>query len=350
MNPEGRLLHDRYRVLSQIGSGGQGSVWLSEDTLLERRVALKKLVPPGEGADLDESRARALIEARALARVKHRCIVRVHDFFVVDRDTSIVMEYICGRSLADIVAADPLTEREIAAIGLSVLDGLQAVHAARVLHRDVKPRNILVDQEGAIFLVDFGIAKIAEDVAAATKRYIDNRARPCDGRAGCLERDEYTAIRLRLPRPVVSGRDLVLRDGGPHAVREGQRAAHAGPPVSDPLRGRAAASPPGPPGLAGPAAAGQGFGLAPEPEPVYRVLETMSRRPRPRRPPGTDRRPTAFPESSKVMFSTDAMAFTETMPRLEFAERARHGIADAVRDVNPSGGDSGVAQAAGQAR
>src|ERR1700759_4144507 len=98
MNPEERLLEGRYRLVSQIASGGQGSVWLSEDMLLRRRVALKELLPHLSIVSLDESRARVLIEARALARVQHPSVVRVHDLIFVDNDPWIVMEYISGRS------------------------------------------------------------------------------------------------------------------------------------------------------------------------------------------------------------------------------------------------------------
>jgi serine/threonine protein kinase len=165
MTSEGQVLHGRYRVISQLGSGGMGSVWLAEDRLLERRLALKELAPYAHTTNPAESRARALVEARAMARVKHRAIVRIHDIFFAGDDPWIVMEYIRGRSLAEMIHDELLKERTIAAIGLSVVQGLQAVHSARIVHRDVKPANILADADGSVFLVDFGIAKIAGDVS-----------------------------------------------------------------------------------------------------------------------------------------------------------------------------------------
>jgi eukaryotic-like serine/threonine-protein kinase len=160
-----RVLHGRYHLLRQLGQGGMGSVWLAEDQLLERAVALKELVPRLEGLDRAESRARSLVEARAMARVRHPAIVRIHDLFFAGDEPWIVMEYIRGCSLAEKIADGPLHEREMAAIGRPVLHGLRAVHAAGVVHRDVKPANIQVADDGSIFLVDFGIAKIAGDMA-----------------------------------------------------------------------------------------------------------------------------------------------------------------------------------------
>jgi hypothetical protein len=168
MTSEGQLLNGRYRLIMRIGSGSQASVWLAEDGLLERRVALKAVAPAlaPETAGVEKARARALIEARALARVRHRCVVRIHDIFFAGQDPWIVMEYVSGRSLADIVAAERPDDRVIAAIGHSVLSGLIAVHAAGIVHRDVKPANILVDQDGSVFLVDFGIAKVSDQASA----------------------------------------------------------------------------------------------------------------------------------------------------------------------------------------
>jgi serine/threonine protein kinase len=142
-----------------------GSVWLADDLLLERNVALKELLQYGHGPGREELRARALREARAMARVKHPAIVHIHDVFFSDDDPWIVMEYISGRSLAGIIADHPLDEKETAAIGLPVLNGLRAAHQAKVVHRDVKPANILVADDNQIYLVDFGIAKIAGDAA-----------------------------------------------------------------------------------------------------------------------------------------------------------------------------------------
>ena len=161
MTSERRILNDRFRLLVTLGGGGMGSVWLAEDLLLERSVALKELVPHNGGDDLDARRERALQEARALARVRHPAIVPIHDAFFTDGDPWIVMEYIEGRSLQSLIESHPLDDATVARIGLHVLRGLVAAHRAGVVHRDVKPDNILVAGDDSIFLVDFGIAKIA---------------------------------------------------------------------------------------------------------------------------------------------------------------------------------------------
>jgi predicted Ser/Thr protein kinase len=166
--PDGRprILNGRYRLIYTLGAGGMGSVWLAEDQLLERSVAIKELIVQQAGtASLPERRARALQEARALARVRHPSIVPIHDVFFIDDDPWIVMEHISGRSLADLIKDRALDERLIARIGVHVLRGLIAVHKAGIVHRDVKPTNILVADDGSIFLVDFGIARIAGDTS-----------------------------------------------------------------------------------------------------------------------------------------------------------------------------------------
>jgi hypothetical protein len=159
------MLNSRYRLVYKLGGGGMGSVWLADDTLLERSVAIKELIQHAGSNDLTERRMRAVQEARAMARVRHPAIVPIHDVFFSDDDPWIVMEYISGRSLHDIIKEQTLDDQSIARIGLHVLRGLIAVHRAGVVHRDVKPTNILVADDDSIFLVDFGIARIAGDAS-----------------------------------------------------------------------------------------------------------------------------------------------------------------------------------------
>jgi serine/threonine protein kinase len=177
MTSDRRVLQDRYQLLYKLGAGGMGSVWLAEDTRLKRTVALKELVQHVEGTDLDERRARALQEARAMARMRHPAIVSIYDVFFDRGDPWIVMEHINGRSLSTIIkeakrAGRPLDEQTIATIGLPVLHGLCAAHRVDVVHRDVKPANILVADDNSIFLVDFGIAKITGDVSLTGKHTV----------------------------------------------------------------------------------------------------------------------------------------------------------------------------------
>jgi serine/threonine protein kinase len=158
------VLNGRYRLAYKLGDGGMGSVWLADDTLLDRSVALKQLIPRAGASGLTERRMRALQEARAMARVRHPAIVPIHDVFFIDDDPWIVMEYINGRSLHYLIKERTLDERTTARVGLQVLRGLIAVHRAGVVHRDVKPTNILVADD-SVFLVDFGIARIAGDAS-----------------------------------------------------------------------------------------------------------------------------------------------------------------------------------------
>jgi protein kinase-like protein/MgtE-like protein len=168
MTSDRPVLPGRYRLVRKLGSGGMGSVWLAEDRQLERLVAVKQLMHHTDDENRDERRQRALREAVAMARVRHPSIVGIHDVLDVDGDPWIVMEYIEGRSLDVIIGATykagrRLEESAIASIGLPVLRGLSAAHEARVVHRDVKPANIVVADDDSVFLVDFGIAKIAGD-------------------------------------------------------------------------------------------------------------------------------------------------------------------------------------------
>lgn len=200
MTSESRILNNRFHLLSQLGKGGMGSVWLAEDKLLERAVALKELAPDFNTDRLKESRARALVEARALARVKHPAIVRIHDVFFVGDDPWIVMEYINGRGLDVIMSRYNLDDRAVALIALRVIDGLGAVHGVNVVHRDVKPTNILVGgddaiSDDAIFLVDFGIAKIVGDS-------------PLTGQAKVLGTRDYIAPERFLGREVGPAADF----------------------------------------------------------------------------------------------------------------------------------------------
>jgi eukaryotic-like serine/threonine-protein kinase len=163
-----RLLAGRYRLIAVIGRGGMGAVWRARDELLNRDVAVKEIVWPAQ-LDADEreaARQRAVREAQLAARVRHPNVVGVYDIVEEDDRPSIVMELVPFRSLRDAVAEDgPMTPAQAARVGLSVLAALRAVHEAGVVHRDVKPANILLSPEGRVVLTDFGIAKAADSPA-----------------------------------------------------------------------------------------------------------------------------------------------------------------------------------------
>jgi serine/threonine protein kinase len=163
------LLADRYRLLSPLGQGGMGIVWRAVDELLRQEVAIKEVrLPP----DLDEASRtdlaeRTLREARAAARLRsHPSIVTVHDVVLDGGRPWIVMELVHGRSLDRVVRDDgPLPPQQVAWIGLRMLDALGAAHALGVLHRDVKPANVMLTDDGRVLLTDFGSATVAGDVA-----------------------------------------------------------------------------------------------------------------------------------------------------------------------------------------
>jgi hypothetical protein len=166
----GAVIGGRYTLHELIGSGGMGAVWHAWDDLLRRDVAIKEvLLPPGIPAD--ERAAlyeRTLREARAAASLSHPSVVRMYDV-VQDADRPwLVMELLQARSIADMISRNgPLPPRAVAKIGLSVLGALEAAHSAGVLHRDVKPANVLICSDGRCVLTDFGVARIMTDQNAA---------------------------------------------------------------------------------------------------------------------------------------------------------------------------------------
>jgi len=156
----------RYRLESVLGRGGMGTVWLAEDALLNRPVALKQLIvnDPLSEESCRAARERALGEARAAARVHHHGVVRIQDVVKEDGYPWIVMELLSGRTLAEALAIEgPLSVEQVAHIGLSLLDALDAVHRAGVVHRDVKPANVQLCDGDRVVLTDFGIACTAND-------------------------------------------------------------------------------------------------------------------------------------------------------------------------------------------
>ncbi|MFD5146965.1 serine/threonine-protein kinase [Streptomyces sp. NPDC058401] len=162
----GAVLAGRYRLVESIGRGGMGKVWRAHDELLHRTVAVKELTAGlyVAQADRDVLHARTQKEARAAARIQHPAVVTVHDVLEHDDRPWIVMEYIDGPSLADAAkTAGRIEPREAARIGLHVLGALRAAHAVGVLHRDVKPGNVMLAKDGRVMLADFGIAAIEGD-------------------------------------------------------------------------------------------------------------------------------------------------------------------------------------------
>ncbi|WP_433549397.1 serine/threonine-protein kinase [Streptomyces sp. CA-294286] len=160
------MLAGRYRLGDVLGSGGMGRVWRAQDEVLHRTVAIKELRAGLYAAEADRAllHARTQKEARAAARINHPGVVTVHDVLDHDDRPWIVMEYVDGPSLADALKeTGPCDAREAARIGLHVLGALRAAHAVGVLHRDVKPGNVMLARDGRVLLTDFGIAAIEGD-------------------------------------------------------------------------------------------------------------------------------------------------------------------------------------------
>jgi eukaryotic-like serine/threonine-protein kinase len=172
MSPKevGRLVSGRYSLDVPLGSGGMGTVWAADDTLLKRRVAVKqvKLPPSIPLTEREAIKARATREARAAAQLSHPNVVTIFDV-VEDDGTFIVMEIVEAPTLAETVRAEgPLRYREAARIGLDVLEALEAAHAKGIIHRDVKPGNVMCPPSGPAKLADFGIASLKGDPKITT--------------------------------------------------------------------------------------------------------------------------------------------------------------------------------------
>ncbi|MEU3898304.1 protein kinase [Streptomyces sp. NPDC045251] len=161
-----RLLAGRYRLGDVLGRGGMGTVWRAEDETLGRTVAVKELRFPG---NIDEEEKRRLItrtlrEAKAIARIRNNSAVTVYDVVEEDDRPWIVMELVEGKSLAEAIREDGLLEpRRAAEVGLAILDVLRSAHREGILHRDVKPSNVLIAEDGRVVLTDFGIAQVEGD-------------------------------------------------------------------------------------------------------------------------------------------------------------------------------------------
>ncbi|GAA0738371.1 hypothetical protein GCM10010199_61280 [Dactylosporangium roseum] len=167
----GVVIGGRYALRTAIGHGGMGTVWRASDTLLRRDVAVKEVILPPNMApsDRDSMYQRTLREARAAAALSHPAVVQVYDVVTEAARPWIVMELLQARSLAEMIVEDgPLAARAVAKIGIALLGALEVAHAAGVLHRDVKPANVLICGDGRCVLTDFGVARMPTDSELTT--------------------------------------------------------------------------------------------------------------------------------------------------------------------------------------
>ncbi|MDI2029260.1 serine/threonine-protein kinase [Saccharopolyspora sp. TS4A08] len=168
MTEVGALLAGRYRLERRLGSGGMGVVWLATDELLQRPVAVKQL-SAAEGASpevAEEARQRAMREGRLAARLHHPNAVAVHDVTEHDGFPVLIMEYLPSRSLSEVLAEKGrMTPGKVASMGAQAAAALEAAHAAGITHRDIKPGNVLLGDDGTAKITDFGISHAADDVS-----------------------------------------------------------------------------------------------------------------------------------------------------------------------------------------
>ncbi|HTM58042.1 MAG TPA: protein kinase [Candidatus Udaeobacter sp.] len=161
----GRTL-GRYRIVERIGEGGMGVVYRAEDPRLEREVALK--VIRDDALSSDDVRRRFRQEARTLSRLLHPNIATLFDFDSEGDVDFLVLEYVPGNTLADLLASGPLPEARARAIAIEIAEALHAAHEQGVVHRDLKPRNVAITPRGKAKILDFGLAHVVVDATVAS--------------------------------------------------------------------------------------------------------------------------------------------------------------------------------------
>src|SRR5215471_9431635 len=158
-----------YEILEKLGEGGMGVVWKARDTRLNRLVAIKTL--PAGRIVAEDRRRRFIQEARAASALNHPNIVTIHDIASEDGTDFIVMEYVEGKTLGQLIPKGGMRPEEILGYAIQIGGALAKAHAAGIIHRDLKPGNVMVTAEGRVKLLDFGLAKlIASEEACEDER------------------------------------------------------------------------------------------------------------------------------------------------------------------------------------
>lgn len=229
------LLGGRYRLGARLGGGGMADVYRAVDTRLDREVAVKLF---RSGTD-DDGRRRFAEEARILGGLNHPGLVAVHDADAVRGELYLVMELVEGRTLADVSAAGPLPPDRVAELGRQLADVLAYVHGSGIVHRDVKPSNVLVSHEGRVYLTDFGISRLSDAVGRMTSSGV------VVGTAGYMAPEQVRGVGVSYPADVYA-LGLVLLEcatgqveypgsGAEAAVARLARSPHIPPELPEPL-------------------------------------------------------------------------------------------------------------------
>lgn len=337
MAPEGQLVAGRYRLLRTLAVGGMGRVWLAADERHSREVAIKRCALPDglSAAQRELVLGLTLREARAFARVDHPNVVRILDVLPEEQEPWIVMEYVASRSLLEVIQeSGRLPPARVAAVGLAVLSGLNAVGRAGVLHLDVKPANVLIGDDGRIVLADFGPAVTDEGVRALTAAGI------------VLGSPKYIAPERLAGGDSTAQADLWSLGATLYHAVEG-RPPYLRDSVADTLRA-VADSPPDPPAHAGPLAEVLAGLLRREPADRLSPAEVAEHLRRVAQPP-----PPAVPEPSAVPVSAPAGAprarlrllvgRAATLVTVLAVLAALGGVASATRQDGRAGDQPGVA-------
>ncbi len=170
--PRTHVIGGRYSLEHVLGQGGMGTVWLATDLVLERQVAVKEVTFPLHVTEQERAvlRERTMREARAAGQLEHPHVTTVYDVVEEGGKPWLVMKHVTARSLQEVIEArGPLPPADVARIGLHVLEALVAAHALGIVHRDVKPANVLVGPDGSGCLTDFGIATTTGDSSLTTQ-------------------------------------------------------------------------------------------------------------------------------------------------------------------------------------
>jgi len=147
-----------YRIIRKLGQGGMGEVYLADDSVLGRKVAIKVL--PEDSVSDDQARRRLLREARAAATLDHPNICSIHEVGDEDGSAFIVMQYVEGQTLSERLREKPMSLKESLDIASQIASALEEAHSRGIVHRDIKPQNIIMTPRGLVKVLDFGLAKI----------------------------------------------------------------------------------------------------------------------------------------------------------------------------------------------